>query len=86
MAYTQTQPQTGEGMLNKMRDMPQQAKERLQGTRERLNETLQDVTARLEEACSYAEQQVHARPWTAVGMSFGVGIVMGALITLAARR
>jgi ElaB/YqjD/DUF883 family membrane-anchored ribosome-binding protein len=86
MEYTQTHPQTGEGMLNKMRDMPQQAEETLQGTRERLNETLQDVTARLEEACSYAEQQVHARPWTAVGVSFGVGIVMGALITLAARR
>ena len=81
MEYTQTQPQTqpqsnpmmeNEGMLD--------------STRERLNETLQDVTARLQEAASYADQQVQSRPWAAVGVGFGFGMVMGALVMLVARR
>lgn len=77
MEYTQTQPQSNpmmedEGMLD--------------STRQRLNETLQDVTARLQEAASYADEQVQARPWTAVGVGFGVGMVMGALLVLVARR
>ena len=58
----------------------------LDSTRQRLNETLQDVTAKLQEAASYADEQVQARPWAAVGVGFGVGVMMGALLVLVARR
>jgi ElaB/YqjD/DUF883 family membrane-anchored ribosome-binding protein len=75
--YTQTQPQSNPMMENEGM---------LDSTRERLNETLQDVTARLQEAASYADQQVQSRPWAAVGVGFGFGMVMGALLVLVARR
>jgi ElaB/YqjD/DUF883 family membrane-anchored ribosome-binding protein len=75
--YTQTQPQSNPMMDNEGM---------LDSTRERLNETLQDVTARLQEAASYADQQVQSRPWAAVGVGFGFGMVMGALLMLVARR
>jgi ElaB/YqjD/DUF883 family membrane-anchored ribosome-binding protein len=75
--YTQTQPQSNPMMENERM---------LDSARERLNETLQDVTARLQEAASYADQQVQSRPWAAVGIGFGVGVLMGALIGLVARR
>jgi ElaB/YqjD/DUF883 family membrane-anchored ribosome-binding protein len=79
--YTQTQPQS-----NPMSEGQMESEGMLDSTRERLNETLQDVTARLQEAASYADQQVQSRPWAAVGIGFGVGMVMGALIALVARR
>jgi ElaB/YqjD/DUF883 family membrane-anchored ribosome-binding protein len=75
--YTQTQPQSNPMM---------ESESTLDSARERLNETLQDVTARLQEAASYADEQVQSRPWAAVGIGFGFGVVMGALITLVARR
>ena len=77
MEYTQTQPQSNPMM---------QDEGTLDSTRQRLNETLQDVTARLQEAASYADEQVQARPWAAVGIGFGAGVVMGALLMLVARR
>ena len=80
MDYTQTQPQSNplsEGQMDESM---------LDSTRERLNETLQDVTAKLQEAASYADQQVQSRPWAAVGIGFGFGMVMGALIAMVARR
>lgn len=77
MEYTQTQPQSNPMM---------ESENILDSTRERLNETLQDVTARLQEAASYADEQVQSRPWAAVGIGFGAGVVMGALIMLVARR
>ena len=79
MEYTQTPPQSNPMMDNENERM-------LDSTRERLNETLQDVTARLQEAASYADQQVQSRPWAAVGIGFGVGVLMGALIGMVARR
>jgi len=56
----------------------------LQSARARLNEKLDEVTTRMREAASYADQQVHSNPWTAVG--FGLGVVIGALVALGARR
>ena len=77
MEYTQTQPQSNPMMENEGM---------LDSTRERLNQTLDEVTARLQEAATYADEQVQSRPWAAVGIGFGLGVVMGALITLVARR
>jgi ElaB/YqjD/DUF883 family membrane-anchored ribosome-binding protein len=58
--------------------------ETLQAARERLNETLAGVTERARYAAEYADETVHNNPWTSIGVGFGVGIVIGALITLAA--
>jgi ElaB/YqjD/DUF883 family membrane-anchored ribosome-binding protein len=58
--------------------------ETLQAARERLNETLAGVTERARHAAEYADEAVHNNPWTSIGVGFGVGIVIGALIALAA--
>jgi ElaB/YqjD/DUF883 family membrane-anchored ribosome-binding protein len=47
---------------------------------------LDGVSERAREYGRYADEQVQQNPWTAVGVGFGVGIVMGALLMLAARR
>jgi ElaB/YqjD/DUF883 family membrane-anchored ribosome-binding protein len=39
---------------------------------------------RARQAAQYANETVHSRPWTSVGVGFGVGVVVGALIALAA--
>ena len=54
------------------------------GTREKLNETLTGVSEQAKYAAEYADETVRSYPWTSVGIGFGVGVVIGALITLAA--
>jgi ElaB/YqjD/DUF883 family membrane-anchored ribosome-binding protein len=58
--------------------------ETLQAARERLNETLAGVTERAKHAAEYADETVHNNPWISIGVGFGVGIVIGALIAFAA--
>jgi ElaB/YqjD/DUF883 family membrane-anchored ribosome-binding protein len=58
--------------------------ETLQAARERLNETLAGVGERARTAAAYADEAVHSNPWTSIGIGFGVGVVIGALIALAA--
>jgi ElaB/YqjD/DUF883 family membrane-anchored ribosome-binding protein len=55
-----------------------------QAARERLNETLAGVSERAKHAAEYADQTVHNNPWTSIGVGFGAGILIGALIALAA--
>lgn len=50
---------------------------RLQAARERMNEQARYVA-------SYADEAVHNNPWTSIGIGFGVGVVIGALIAIAA--
>jgi ElaB/YqjD/DUF883 family membrane-anchored ribosome-binding protein len=45
-----------------------------------------DARVAFDEAARYAERRVRANPWTAVGISFGAGVVFGALITLLVSR
>jgi len=49
-----------------------------------LNETFATVKQRAGEACEYTDQVVRANPWSSIGVGFGVGILVGALVTLAA--
>ncbi|OAI53831.1 hypothetical protein AYO46_00315 [Betaproteobacteria bacterium SCGC AG-212-J23] len=50
----------------------------------RTSEEIKDeARATFEEATRYAKRSVRENPWTAVGISFGAGVVFGALITLA---
>lgn len=56
------------------------------GAREKFNETLTGVSEQAKYAAEYADETVRNNPWTSVGIGFGVGVVIGALITLAASR
>ena len=55
-----------------------------QAARERLNQTLSGVGERARTAAQYADQTVHNNPWSSIGVGFGLGVVVGALIALAA--
>ena len=69
-----------------VQEMPGQEEtiETLKAARERLNETLAVVKQRAGEAAEYTDQVVRANPWTSIGVGFGIGILVGALVTLAA--
>lgn len=58
--------------------------ENLQAARERLNQTLSGVSQQAKQAAQYANETVHASPWTSIGVGFGLGMVVGALIAMAA--
>ena len=62
--------------------------ESFQAARERLNQTLSGVSERgmnaARDAAHYADRTVHSNPWTSVGVGFGLGVVVGALIAIAA--
>lgn len=71
---------------NDIRDMQEKADDTLQSAKQQLNEMLDGISERAREYGRYADEQVQQNPWTAVGIGFGVGIVMGALLMLAGRR
>lgn len=85
---TPNQPQYGG--TNDIRDFQaaagQEAEDTLKSAKAQLNEVLDTITDRAREYGSYADETVKQNPWSAVGVSFGVGVVMGALLMLAARR
>ena len=54
--------------------------------RDRFNETLAGVSEQAKYAAEYADDTVRNNPWTSVGIGFGVGVVIGALIAFAASR
>jgi ElaB/YqjD/DUF883 family membrane-anchored ribosome-binding protein len=58
--------------------------ETFQAARERLNETLAGVGEQAKHAAQYANEAVHHKPWTSIGIGFGIGVVVGALIAIAA--
>jgi ElaB/YqjD/DUF883 family membrane-anchored ribosome-binding protein len=81
------QSQFGSTTTNDMREYAgEQADETLQSAKQQLNDVLDGITDRAREYGRYADETVQQNPWTAVGVSFGVGVVMGALLMLAARR
>ena len=65
---------------SKVRDMPSQENR----MRRAIDEYWANAAERAREAAAYADQQVHHNPWTAVGISFGVGMVVGALVAMLA--
>ena len=44
------------------------------------------VGSRARDAVRYTEQQVQQNPWVALGIGFGAGLMMGALLMLAASQ
>ena len=78
------EPMQTENIPSNVQEMPGQQDETFQNARERLNETFATVKQRAGEACEYTDQVVRANPWSSIGVGFGVGILVGALVTLAA--
>jgi ElaB/YqjD/DUF883 family membrane-anchored ribosome-binding protein len=58
--------------------------ETFQAARERMSETWNGVNEYARDAATYADDTVRNNPWTFVGVGFGIGVVVGALIALAA--
>lgn len=78
------EPMQTEKIPSNVQEMPGQQEETFQNARERLNETFSTVKQRAGEAYEYTDQVVRSNPWTSIGVGFGVGILVGALVTLAA--
>lgn len=77
------EPTQAERIPSNVQEMPGN-EENIQNARQRLNETLAIAKQRAGEACEYTDQVVRAHPWSSIGVGFGVGILVGALVTLAA--
>ncbi len=77
------EPMQTERIPSNVQELPEQ-EETFQNARQRLSETFSTVKQRAGEACEYTDQVVRANPWTSIGVGFGVGILVGALVTLAA--
>ena len=75
-----------ESATNDIRDFRGESEDAMQAAKRQLNDVIDTVSERAREYSRYADEQVQQNPWTAVGVGFGVGIVMGALLMLAARR
>jgi ElaB/YqjD/DUF883 family membrane-anchored ribosome-binding protein len=81
---TPNQPQYGGP--NDIRDFQKETEDTLKAAKTQMNEVLDTITDRAREYGRYADETVQQNPWASVGVSFGVGVVMGALLMLAARR
>jgi ElaB/YqjD/DUF883 family membrane-anchored ribosome-binding protein len=51
---------------------------------ERFNETMAGVREQAKHAAEYADEAVHRNPWASIGVGFGIGVLVGALIAMAA--
>ena len=76
----------GETLSNDIRDFQGNTEDAIQSAKQQLSEVLDGITERAREYGRYADERVQKNPWTAVGVGFGVGLFMGVLLALAARR
>jgi ElaB/YqjD/DUF883 family membrane-anchored ribosome-binding protein len=85
---TPNQPQSQFGTTtNDMREFAtERAEDTLDSAKRQLNDVLGGIGERAREYGRYADETVQQKPWAAVGIGFGVGVVMGALLMMAARR
>ena len=82
---TPTQP-LNEVTANDVREYRESTEEVVRTAKRQLSDVMDEITDRAREYGRIADEQVQQNPWTAVGVGFGVGVVMGALLMLAARR
>jgi len=75
-----------EGTMNDIRDFRGETDDTIAAAKQQLTDVIDQVSERAREYGRYADEQVQQNPWTAVGVGFGVGVVMGALLMIAARR
>ncbi len=69
-----------------IREFQEDADAAIQSAKRQLSEVLDGISERAREYGRLADEQVQANPWTAVGVGFGVGVAMGVLLAIAARR
>jgi ElaB/YqjD/DUF883 family membrane-anchored ribosome-binding protein len=65
-------------------EIPPRGQETLESMRRRFNDTAAVVGRRASDAARYAEERMQENPWSSVGAAFGFGVIIGALIALAA--
>ncbi len=70
--------------MNNVRDIQSKAQDALQEAGRRWNDAVSTVSTRAKEASRMAEQQIQQNPWTSMGIGFGAGVMIGALLMLAA--
>jgi ElaB/YqjD/DUF883 family membrane-anchored ribosome-binding protein len=79
MEYAQTKAPSN------VQEIPTRPEETYRNLREAMDEYVSSATSMAREACAYADRQVQQKPWTAVGIGFGVGVMFGALVAMVAR-
>ena len=72
--------------LNKMREIPSRAEDVAYDARARLDQAMTTVSQKARDAAQYTHERVRANPWTAVSIGFGIGVVFGALVTMAVNQ
>jgi ElaB/YqjD/DUF883 family membrane-anchored ribosome-binding protein len=85
-AGTMGNPAGEQNYGNDIRGLQEDADQAVQSAKQQLAEVLDGISDRAREYGRYADEQVQANPWTAVGIGFGVGVAMGVLLGIAARR
>lgn len=77
MEHQQARPSTPE-------EVPSQTEAAMKSMRESVDQAIAGASERTREMVRYADRRVQANPWTAVGASFGVGMIFGVLVAMAA--
>ena len=83
MEYTNPTGQT-DNPMNNVRDLQTRAGETLEQAGRRWNDATSRARDMVRDAAQYTERQMQQNPWTALSIGFGAGVVMGALLMLAA--
>ena len=79
-------PASAPSMNNDVREFKEATDDAVQSAKQQLADVLDGVTQRARQYGRYADEQVQANPWAAVGIGFGVGMAMGMLLAIVARR
>lgn len=79
------QPST-ENAAAQLSEVASQAEGTMQEARRQLDQMLERLNVGMREAARYADREVQSKPWTAVGVGFGVGVLVGAIAMLAGGR
>jgi ElaB/YqjD/DUF883 family membrane-anchored ribosome-binding protein len=78
MEYQQARPSTPEEVPSSQADAA------LKSVRHTVDQAIANVSDRTRDMVRYADRRVQANPWTAVSVGFGVGVVFGVLVAMAA--
>jgi len=67
-------------------EIPTSSDEKLRNMRAAMEQYMSTASERAREAAAYADRTVQQNPWTAVGVGFGAGMILGALVSMLAAR
>jgi ElaB/YqjD/DUF883 family membrane-anchored ribosome-binding protein len=79
-------PMQTEGVTGEVTRLSRRAEDRLQEARSQVAGTISGVASRARGMARTTHQGVRANPWTALGIGFGAGLILGALAIFAASR